>query len=104
MTARRTQAMSRSAASVLPGWAGGAGTAEQDPSRRLGLPMAVRGGGQPASCRPPVTTALMRPRRLDGDGGTQGHVGVNLRDLFPQHPLPPNWLDGKRIAIDGHNV
>jgi len=31
-------------------------------------------------------------------------MGVNLRDLFPQHPLPPGWLDGKRIAIDGHNV
>ena len=31
-------------------------------------------------------------------------MGVNLRDLFPQHPLPPGWLDGKRVAVDGHNV
>jgi flap endonuclease-1 len=31
-------------------------------------------------------------------------VGVNLRDLFPQHPLPHGWLDGKRVAVDGHNV
>lgn len=31
-------------------------------------------------------------------------MGVNLRDLFPQHPLPHGWLDGKRIAVDGHNV
>jgi flap endonuclease-1 len=34
-----------------------------------------------------------------------GHdVGVNLRDLFPQHPVPDDWYEGKRIAIDGHNV
>lgn len=31
-------------------------------------------------------------------------MGVNLRDLFPQHPVPGGWFDGKRIAIDGHNV
>jgi 5'-3' exonuclease len=30
-------------------------------------------------------------------------VGVNLRDLFPQHPVPAGWFDGKRIAVDGHN-
>ncbi|HUR26310.1 MAG TPA: hypothetical protein VM327_09895 [Candidatus Thermoplasmatota archaeon] len=31
-------------------------------------------------------------------------MGVNLRDLFPQHPVPPGWFEGKRIAVDGHNV
>lgn len=31
-------------------------------------------------------------------------MGVNLRDLFPQHPVPPDWYGGKRIAVDGHNV
>lgn len=31
-------------------------------------------------------------------------VGVNLRDLFPQHPVPEDWYNGKRIAVDGHNV
>jgi flap endonuclease-1 len=31
-------------------------------------------------------------------------VGVNLRDLFPQHPVPAGWFEGKRIAVDGHNV
>lgn len=31
-------------------------------------------------------------------------MGVNLRDLFPQHPVPDDWYDGKRIAVDGHNV
>jgi flap endonuclease-1 len=31
-------------------------------------------------------------------------VGVNLRDLFPQHPVPEGWYSGKRIAVDGHNV
>ena len=31
-------------------------------------------------------------------------MGVNLRDLFPQHPVPEGWFDGKRIAVDGHNV
>ena len=31
-------------------------------------------------------------------------MGVNLRDLFPQHPVPGGWFDGKRIAVDGHNV
>ena len=31
-------------------------------------------------------------------------MGVNLRDLFPQHPLPGGWLHGKRVAVDGHNV
>lgn len=31
-------------------------------------------------------------------------MGVNLRDLFPQHPVPPDWYAGKRIAVDGHNV
>jgi flap endonuclease-1 len=31
-------------------------------------------------------------------------MGVNLRELFPQHPVPDGWYDGKRIAIDGHNV
>lgn len=31
-------------------------------------------------------------------------MGVNLRDLFPQHPVPEGWYHGKRIAIDGHNV
>lgn len=31
-------------------------------------------------------------------------MGVNLRDLFPQHPVPPDWYSGKRIAIDGNNL
>lgn len=31
-------------------------------------------------------------------------LGVNLRDLFPQHPVPDGWYSGKRIAVDGHNV
>ncbi len=31
-------------------------------------------------------------------------MGVNLRDLFPQHPVPDSWYHGKRIAVDGHNV
>lgn len=31
-------------------------------------------------------------------------MGVNLRDLFPQHPVPEGWYAGKRIAVDGHNV
>ncbi|HUR62564.1 MAG TPA: hypothetical protein VM286_09410 [Candidatus Thermoplasmatota archaeon] len=31
-------------------------------------------------------------------------MGVNLRDLFPQHPVPEGWFLGKRIAVDGHNV
>jgi flap endonuclease-1 len=31
-------------------------------------------------------------------------LGVNLRDLFPQHPVPDGWYEGKRIAVDGHNV
>ena len=31
-------------------------------------------------------------------------MGVNLRDLFPQRPVPGGWFDGKRIAVDGHNV
>lgn len=31
-------------------------------------------------------------------------MGVNLRDLFPQHPVPTDWYHGKRIAVDGHNV
>lgn len=31
-------------------------------------------------------------------------LGVNLRDLFPQHPVPEGWYHGKRIAVDGHNV
>ncbi|HLF15947.1 MAG TPA: hypothetical protein VI796_00730 [Candidatus Thermoplasmatota archaeon] len=31
-------------------------------------------------------------------------MGVKLGDLFPQHPVPPGWYDGKRIAVDGHNV
>ena len=31
-------------------------------------------------------------------------MGVNLRDLFPQHPVPEGWYHDKRIAIDGHNV
>ncbi len=31
-------------------------------------------------------------------------MGVNLRELFPQHDVPANWYNGKRIAIDGHNV
>lgn len=31
-------------------------------------------------------------------------MGVNLRDLFPQHPVPDGWYRGQRIAIDGHNV
>ncbi|MHB1260812.1 MAG: hypothetical protein ACYC2H_03765 [Thermoplasmatota archaeon] len=31
-------------------------------------------------------------------------MGVNLRDLFPQHPVPAGWFEGKRIAVDGHNV
>lgn len=31
-------------------------------------------------------------------------MGVNLRDLFEQHPVPDGWYHGKRIAIDGHNT
>ncbi len=31
-------------------------------------------------------------------------MGVNLRDLFPQHEVPSDWYEGKRIAVDGHNV
>jgi flap endonuclease-1 len=31
-------------------------------------------------------------------------MGVNLRDLFPQHPVDPAWYAGRRIAVDGHNV
>ncbi len=31
-------------------------------------------------------------------------MGVNLRDLFEQYPVPDGWYDGKRIAIDGHNT
>lgn len=31
-------------------------------------------------------------------------LGVNLRDLFPQHPVPAGWYEGKTIAVDGHNV
>lgn len=31
-------------------------------------------------------------------------MGVNLRDLFEPRPVPEGWLDGKRIAVDGHNV
>lgn len=31
-------------------------------------------------------------------------MGVNLRDLFPQHPVPPDWYAGKRVAIDGNNL
>jgi flap endonuclease-1 len=31
-------------------------------------------------------------------------LGVNLRDLFPQHPVPEGWYLGKRIAVDGPNV
>lgn len=31
-------------------------------------------------------------------------MGVNLRDLFPQHPVPPDWYAGKRIAVDGNNL
>ncbi len=31
-------------------------------------------------------------------------MGVNLRDLFPQHAVPTGWYAGKRIAVDGHNV
>ena len=29
---------------------------------------------------------------------------MNLRDLFEPRPLPAGWLEGKRIAVDGHNV
>lgn len=31
-------------------------------------------------------------------------MGVNLRDVFPQRPVPDGWYHGKRIAVDGHNV
>lgn len=31
-------------------------------------------------------------------------MGVNLRDLFAPHPVPGGWFEGKRIAVDGHNV
>ncbi len=31
-------------------------------------------------------------------------MGVNLRDVFPQRPVPADWYAGKRIAIDGPNV
>lgn len=37
-------------------------------------------------------------------GGTGTTVGVNLRDLFPQHEVPDDWYDGKTIAVDAHNV
>lgn len=33
-----------------------------------------------------------------------GALGVKLGDLFPAHPVPQGWYDGKRIAVDGHNV
>lgn len=31
-------------------------------------------------------------------------MGVNLRDLFPQHPVPDDWYGGRTVAVDGHNV
>ncbi len=31
-------------------------------------------------------------------------MGVNLRDVFPAHPVPDGWYQSRRIAIDGHNV
>lgn len=31
-------------------------------------------------------------------------LGVNLRDLFPQHPVPDGWYGGRTVAVDGHNV
>lgn len=31
-------------------------------------------------------------------------MGVNLRDVFPAHPVPDGWYRDRRIAIDGHNV
>lgn len=31
-------------------------------------------------------------------------LGVNLRDLFEPHDVPDGWYEGKRIAVDGHNV
>ena len=39
---------------------------------------------------------------LEGAGGDV--LGVNLRDLFPSHPVPPDWYAGKRIAVDGNNL
>lgn len=31
-------------------------------------------------------------------------MGVNLRDLFDQHDVPATWYQGRRVAVDGHNV
>jgi len=31
-------------------------------------------------------------------------MGVNLRDIFVAHGVPEGWYEGKRIAVDGHNV
>ena len=31
-------------------------------------------------------------------------MGVNLRDLFPLRDVPDGWMEGRRIAVDGHNV
>jgi flap endonuclease-1 len=37
-------------------------------------------------------------------GGVDRPLGVKLGDLFPSHAVPDGWYDGKRIAVDGHNV
>ncbi len=36
--------------------------------------------------------------------GVAAALGVKLGDLFPAHPVPAGWYEGKRIAVDGHNV
>lgn len=69
--------------------------------RSGGAPAGGRGGkgGSPAAGRrpePPYRGAAC------GDGGAL--LGVDLRTLFPPHPVPAGWYAGKRIAIDGHNL
>ncbi|HET6399363.1 MAG TPA: hypothetical protein VFH47_07400 [Candidatus Thermoplasmatota archaeon] len=31
-------------------------------------------------------------------------MGVNLRELFLPHPVNEGWLEGRRVAVDGHNL
>src|SRR5688572_7373424 len=84
--------MSRSAARAFS-WSATAraGTAGQVAVGRIGLPPGNGAG----------TTALMCLEGVDGRGHS---LGVNLRDLFEPRPVPAGWFDGKRIAVDGHNV
>src|ERR1041385_5095217 len=86
MTAKRTHAMSRSAASVLPGSAGGVGTAARTPPWAMRLAMV----------RPRRWTPGARPPPLD-DGGHHtvderappGHAGaLGTRGRQPQGPVP----------------